>query len=271
MKRSALTSQRLRIETQSFRQADATATASVTIDTPLWQVQGVSVPSLNTWEGHRLSLDRTRQGASVLVTAGRSEMPIIDLQGLKAAAEAYQISSNPRDYVFTEVPANNADLPNRNGDGFPLEELLLFRPILGMMAYQSYRMKQTNQDHNNKDPRTAKGIILDASMVKTKGHWGVRVIACWDRQKDPKLAGRILAGKDAGYSMACLITSAECSNCGNIAKGGVTCKCINGGAGKMTIAANGNLIYEKVRGLNFWELSHVEDRADFDASAAWRA
>lgn len=99
------------------------------------------VPALRTWEGYRMEVDRDRLGRQVLVTAGTMPQPTLDISWLKAAAEVYDLSPDPKDYVFTEVPANNADLPNRNMDAFPYDELVKYRPILGMMAYQSYRGK----------------------------------------------------------------------------------------------------------------------------------
>jgi len=196
------------------------------------------------------------------------EQPTLDISWLKAAAEVYDISPDPRDYVFTEVPANNADLPNRNMDAFEYSELVKFRPILGMIAYQSYKSKLCSYQHDNKDPKKAKGTNFDASMVKINGHWHTKVISGWSRSKDPKLANRILKNKDIGFSMACLIGGAACSICGYFSNGTVTCRHINGGVGKGTII-EGKLVYDLCRELSFWELSAVEDRADIDAIAEW--
>jgi hypothetical protein len=226
------------------------------------------VPALRTWEGFRMEVDRDRLGRQVLITAGTMPQPTLDISWLKAAAEVYDLSPDPKDYVFTEVPANNADLPNRNMDAFPYDELVKYRPILGMMAYQSYRGKLCSANHDNKDPRKAKGLNFDASMVPIKGHWHTKVISGWCRQKDARLAKRILANKDAGYSMACLIGGAACSVCGYFSQGTVTCRHINGGVGKGTLI-HGQLVYDLCRDLNFWELAHVEDRADIDAIKDW--
>jgi len=137
------------------------------------------VPALRTWEGYRLEVDRNQTGRSVLVTAGTLPQPVLDISWLKAAAEVYDLSPDPKDYVFTEVPANNADLPNRNMDAFPYSELVKYRPILGMMAYQSYRGKLCSANHDNKDPLKAKGLNFDAQMVQIKGHWHTKVISGW--------------------------------------------------------------------------------------------
>lgn len=227
------------------------------------------VPALRTWEGYRMQTDKDQLGRNVLVTAGTLPQPTLDISWLKAAAEVYDISPDPKDYVFTEVPANNADLPNRNMDAFGYNDLMEYRPILGMMAYQSYKGKLCSSNHQNKDPKKAKGLNLDSSMVKIKGHYHTKVVSAWCRAKDSRLANRILNKKDAGYSMACLIGGASCSICGFFSQGTVTCRHINGGVGKGTIIG-GKLVYDQCKSLNFWELSHVEDRADVDALADFR-
>jgi hypothetical protein len=228
-------------------------------------VTGSVVAAQRTWEGHRLSAENDRKGNRRLITAGVLEStPVIDISWLKAAAEVYDLSSNPKDYVFVEVPANNADLPNRNMDAFPYDELVKYRPILGRLAYKSYRGKMCSQNHDNKDPAKAKGLCFDSQMVKDGNFWHTHVVAGFCRQKDARLANRILANKDAGYSMACLIGGAACSICGFFSQGNVTCRHINGGLGKGTVVS-GKLVYDLCRDLNFWELAHVEDRADIDA------
>jgi hypothetical protein len=229
---------------------------------------GCVVASERAWEGYRLDVDHDRYGNQLLVTAGVMPQPVLDIGWLKGAAEIYDISSDPKDFVFVEVPANNADLPNRNMDSFPYEELVKYRPILGRMAYKSYRGKLCSQNHDNKEPKKAKGCCFDAHMIKTGKFWHTKVIAGWCRQKDPKLAKRILERKDAGYSMACLIGGASCSVCGFFSQGNVTCRHINGGIGK-GLVIGGRLVYDLCRDLNFWELAHVEDRADIDATAEW--
>jgi hypothetical protein len=231
-------------------------------------VLGSVVTPIRTWEGHRMSVDRTADGTNVLVTAGVLPQPILDVDWLKAAAEAYDLSPNPKDYVFVELPANNADLPNRNMDAFPYEELVKYRPILGRLAYKSYKGKLCSQNHDNKEPKKAKGCCFDSSMSKIHGRWHTKVLTGWCREKDAKLANRILAGKGAGYSMACLIGGASCSVCGYFSQGNTTCDHIKGGVGKGSII-HGKLVYDLCRDLNFWEVAHVEDRADWDAVDDW--
>ena len=50
---------------------------------------------------------------------------------LPFAAKPYHISPNPDDYVIVATPIIPSDLPNRNGVGFPLNQLLKFDPVTG--------------------------------------------------------------------------------------------------------------------------------------------
>jgi len=234
-------------------------------------VQGNFVHNADrTWTGHRLKSDRTRKGNKVMVTAGTIPgKDILDTSWLQAASEAYDISPDIRDYVFAEIPGCQADLPNRNLDNFPYYELVKFRPILGQMTYRSFVGKLTSQNHDNQEPKKAKGVIFDASLQKINGYYFVKVITGWDKQKDPRLANRILKNLDEGYSMACLIEAARCSVCSYLAKGNITCRHVNGGTGKGSLWDGSQLVYEDMININFWEMSNVDDRADFDAVHDW--
>lgn len=233
------------------------------------------VPSLNTWEGFNLKTDVTKKGQAVLITGSVTTQKLLDLSNLKWCSEAYDISPDPKDYIFTEIPANNVGLPNRNMDCFSMDDVTEWRPQLGRVAFETYRWKTCNQDHDNKEPLRAKGAIFGSSLVKIKGKYHVKVIAGWCRQKDPHLTNRILNRKDAGYSMACFVGEARCSYCGFPSTGGgVTCEHIRGGSGKGTLftpndARNPVLLFEYCGKLNYHEISHVEDRADYDCIAHW--
>lgn len=126
-----------------------------------------------------------------------------------------------------------------------------------------------SQNHDNQEPKKAKGVIFDASLQNINGYWHVKVLTGWDRQKDPRLANRILKNQDEGYSMACLIEAARCSVCSYMAKGNITCRHVNGGTGKGSLWDGSQLVYEDMININFWEMSNVDDRADFDAVHDW--
>jgi hypothetical protein len=224
-----------------------------------------------TWEGRRLTQDHLRDGRRVVVAQSvmPASGPVIDTSWLKAAAECFDISPDISDYVINEVPACTADIPNRNYDAHPYSEWLTFRPYIGRIAYQTFIGSGTFVDHQSKEPKKAKGVILDSYIAKDDhGFWHCYTVNAWSRSKDPVLAKRILEGKDDGYSMACLIEGARCSWCGYLSQGNVTCKHINGGAGKGRII-EGKLVYENLAGLNYVELSHVGDRADVDSLQRW--
>jgi hypothetical protein len=234
------------------------------------------VPALNRFEGYRLDVDRVQlksgKTSSVLVTAGvTNSRPFLDLSLLKACSDTYDISSNPKDYVFVEVPANNVDLPNRNMDCFPMEAVTAWRPTLGRLAYKTYVGKTFNQNHDNKIPHRAKGVIFDSYMKKINGHYHVMVIGGLCRQKDPRLAQTVYDGKEGGYSMACFVGRALCSVCKEASSGGnVSCKHVKGGFGKGTVwTATNELVYENCHDLNYHELSVVNDPADIDALKKW--
>ena len=92
-----------------------------------------------TWEGRRVATSH-HEGHLVMASSNNPSRPL-DISWLKAASEVYQISPNIQDYVFAEVPGCQAEIPNRNWDAFPLEELLAYRPILGRVAYKSFQGK----------------------------------------------------------------------------------------------------------------------------------
>src|SRR3982751_2063560 len=58
------------------------------------------------------------------------------------------------DYIFCRVRACTADVPNRNGDCFPYDEL--------KKSYVSFIGKGVYTDHNADSVNDMKGIILDA-------------------------------------------------------------------------------------------------------------
>jgi len=238
-----------------------------------------SNPAIRKLDGYKLSVDKAGK-RPILVVANENLGPkkdprkFIDISNLKWCAKDYDLSTDPKSYVFTEIAANNVGLPNRNMDTFPMKSTLEWRPKLGRVAFATYRWKCANQNHQNQEPLKAKGVIFDSYMDKIKGKWHVKILVGWCRDKDGALANRIANNKDAGYSMACFVEEAECSVCGFKSNGGnVTCEHVRGGSGKGRLWDTGQgspiLVHEFCNKLNYWEISHVEDRADFDCSKNW--
>ena len=50
----------------------------------------------------------------------------VDFSWLPAAAETYNISADPNDLVICDVPLVTVDVPNRNCQAFPYEEVSYF-------------------------------------------------------------------------------------------------------------------------------------------------
>ena len=66
--------------------------------------------------------------ASDIVEIDPSEVGKIDISFLPFAAKNYHISPDINDYVIFTTVICPADIPNRNGIAFPLEELAKFTP-----------------------------------------------------------------------------------------------------------------------------------------------
>lgn len=198
----------------------------------------------------------------------------IKLDWLPIAAGTYNISSDPRDYVISEVPLVTADVPNRNRDCFPFRQLMSWNRVVGRVTYRTFIGKPTHEDHDNKDPLKAKGANFDASirrvrtqLSKESGGGLVRVhkvfvLSGFDRTKDRDLARSILRGDRRAYSMGALVDLTLCSVCWQTTSGRRNCRCI--GAKKGSVV-NGKLKYDVCHGINFIENSSVGVGADHTA------
>lgn len=211
-----------------------------------------------------------RGGKTVL--ASKSSKGTVDFSWLKAASEAYNISDDPRDYVLAEMPIVHVDVPNRNCDAFPYEEVSRFSTVLGCPVYKSFVGKPSHAEHDNKDPLKAKGVNFDAALVKTASPigvdlWTIMVLSGFDRTKDRALANAIAKGERSAYSMGALVDETRCSICKGVTSNGRACQCI--GARKGTII-QGRLKYDLCYGVNYIENSSVGIPANPDAvSVEW--
>lgn len=143
---------------------------------------------------------------------------------LPFAAKHMNISKDIKDYILVPVIIMPSDLPNRNGVGFPLSELVKFNPEMGMQAYKTWKGKPTYYEHSNKDLLQAKGVIVDTYMRKFQGFgggviWKLVALLAFDRSKDPELCRRILlpegnAERLNTYSMGAYVGKYTCSVCG---------------------------------------------------------
>jgi len=205
-------------------------------------------------------------GNKRLIIAGESLVNSnIDVAWLPAASETYKISADPRDYVLTDIPIVTVDIPNRNLQAFPYEEVSYFDPLYGKMVFQTFDRKPCHMDHDNKDPLKAKGVIFDSSLqyVPAYNVWKIRILAGWDRTKDQWLAGQIVSKKRTGHSMGALVENFVCSYCGAIDTNLRLCPCMRKGKGH--VMPDRKLVYQQCVGANFIENSSVDDPADITA------
>lgn len=140
----------------------------------------------------------------------------LDLDWLPAASETYCISPNPADYVIVAMPIVTVDVPNRNLQSFSREEMAHFASDVGMLVFQTFNRKCCFEGHDNQDPRKAKGVIVDSSMVYLPKYdlWKIQLLTMWDRTKDSKLVQGILDRTKDGYSMGASVMKFSCSVCG---------------------------------------------------------
>ena len=145
----------------------------------------------------------------------------IDLSFLPFAAANYHISANINDYLIFTTIICPADLPNRNGIAFPLNELARFTPTPNPhMVYKAWVGCPIFSEHQNEDPTKALGIIFDTSLTKiqrVKGNvWAVTGVIGIDKTKDAEIARKFSEGEINTVSMGALASSFTCSICGAV-------------------------------------------------------
>lgn len=138
---------------------------------------------------------------------------------LPFAAKVYKISPKIEDYILVTTPICPSDIPNRNGIGFPLNELTAFQPPpISRMAYKAWAGCPVHYEHKNEIHEDAYGVILDASLHKVSGYgggklWKVMGLLAIDKYKYPEIARRVAAGDVNTYSMGAYVDSFSCSYC----------------------------------------------------------
>lgn len=235
---------------------------------------GEVAQAIQTLEGYTAFNQKIVDGrmrlAAVDAGSGVLTRGAVDISWLPLAAEQYRISADINDYVICDIPIVHVDIPNRNLDAFPFDEVSRFDPGLGRVVYQSFIGKPTHIDHDNKVHAKAKGVIFDASMAREdNGCYTIRILAGFDRSKDRVLAEQILSGKRPGHSMGAMVNLTACSICGmSSTTGRIRCSHMEGNIGKGRVI-NGQLCYEACYGVQYIESSSVEDPADHLANQAY--
>ena len=187
----------------------------------------------------------------------------LDYSWLRGASETYQISSNIKDYILSEIPIVTVDFPNRNLHAFPFDEISYFDPRFGQFIYKTFVGKPTFADHNNKVFTEAKGVHFDASLryVPKWDVWKIFVLLGYDRTKDSSLARQIEKGQRRSYSMGSWVSYFLSSLTGQLSNGSQPLKYPKG------TVHNGALSYDQCSGCEFFETSSVVGPADVTAES----
>ena len=161
--------------------------------------------------------------ASDIVEIDPSEVGKIDISFLPFAAKNYHISPDINDYVIFTTAICPADIPNRNGIAFPLEELAKFTPTPSPhFVYKGWIGCPVHEEHINEDPTKAVGVIFDTSLVKMPEEYGdgklynVIGVLGIDKKKRPDLAKAFANGDINTVSMGALASYFTCSICGAV-------------------------------------------------------
>jgi hypothetical protein len=135
------------------------------------------------------------------------------------AAKIYEISPNINDYIIIKTPICPSDIPNRNGIGFPLSELVKFQPPpVSRQTYKAWSGCPLHYEHRNEVHEDAYGVILDARMVPILNYgsgrlWKVMGLIALEKYKYPEIARRVLEGDINTYSMGAFVDYFTCSYC----------------------------------------------------------
>lgn len=205
-----------------------------------------------------------RAGQKLVLSTHQFE-GVLDVSWLEHAAATYNVSPDPKSYVLTEVPGVTIDFPNRNSQAFPLEEVTYYDPLLKQLVYRTFVGAMTALNHDNKDPLKARGVIFDAALryVPQYDTWKIVALCGFDRDKDRWLAEQIATRKRTKFSLGGLVQNFVCSYCGKIETDTQKCECMQR-YGKGAVR-DGSVIYQVCTGVNFIEMSSVEDPADVTA------
>jgi hypothetical protein len=194
-----------------------------------------------------------------------SDTKLLDIfpffQGLiKHMASVYDISDEPKNYVFAQIRALHADMVNGNGDRARSGELLQYRPNLGTFVFKSFVGKPHLEEHDDRDLRSSHGIIVDSKFYHQEEGKPVRLLLAVDKTKNKQYAEDLEAGKPFAYSMGATASFCVCDYCGNIATvDSEWCDHMRNSKGKYH---KGVLMSESMHGLEYQEESRVAVPAD---------
>lgn len=221
---------------------------------------------LNVYEGLRnRSIDMS--GSNLVIASSAAPAQHFNTLAfgskLPFAAKELGISPEIRDYTLVPVAAMPSDLPNRNGVGFPLTELKAWRVDDGMLAYETFTGKPVHIEHENKDPSTAVGIIVDSALVPMRGFgqnrlWKLMLLLAIDRNKGAAHVQRVVNREINSYSMGAWVEAYSCGYCGAPAG---ACRHIDLRRPNDFYLLDGKVVYRRVHNIRGFECSIVEDPA----------
>jgi hypothetical protein len=249
------------------------------------------------YSGSTLIFTRTASAkAASVYQDGSREISVKDM--LDKVAKDYNISDNPHDYIFEAARAVTAETANENGDAFERSELLRFDHRLAKAVYQTFILKPHHINHRADNPKTARGLVLDASYndlspvmeicpgcdaktasVEARDSSGINCRKCGhavkdefvelliaiDTKKDPTFAEGVKRGSLDSLSMGCEAGYTDCSICENRARTvNQFCSHIKSGNKKKIFktASGPKMSYEKCGEVVFTEISRVDQPAD---------
>lgn len=214
------------------------------------------------------SLIRASEGVVIATDQATSgsigeAVPLALNSWLPFAAPHYHISPNPEDYLMVPCIIMYSDLPNRNGVGFPINELATFVPEFGMQAYKKWTGCPVHLEHANDNITKAYGVVIDAFLRRIEGFgdgklWKVITLLGIDRTKHPDVAEKIAKNEWNSYSMGTYVADYSCSYCGKLMG---KCHHIDESRPVDFYELQGKLVYRLVHDINPFEVSIVETPA----------
>ena len=171
---------------------------------------------------------------------------------------------DPEHFLYYRTRAITADIPNSNGDYFPLPEI--------EASYPTFIGKGVFLNHANDDPEKAFGLILDSVLHKDAKY--VELLCALDKEvaeeKHPGILHKVNTGQINATSMSCLCDRAECGVCHHLATNAFElCAHMNPKENSYVkgrrAGHGGELAYEINYGLTFTEDSLVFLPADHTA------
>lgn len=225
----------------------------------MYKIYGSACTSEKPFEAYK-SMEKGSK-TRIIASTEHFEKPV-DSWWLKSASEAYRISDDISDYVVVPVGIVTVDIPNRNLQCFPYEEVTAFNEDAGRVTYQTFIGKPLFLNHKNDDCRQAKGVILDSVLKHIPEYdiWKIFILTAWDRTKDKDVVNHILKDPKSEYSMGSYVkTFIEYP----------TGKQVTPKSPRGTIDKDGNLIYHLCLNSYYFETSLIleaEGAADCTAT-----